>query len=108
MIEDCDTLFMVGTNFPYTKHLPDPSSVRTVHLEADPVRAGLRMPTDVPMIGDAAEGLRALLPLVSRKTDRRHLKKYQKAMAKWRSDLAALESPERDPIVPQYAVGSTN
>jgi pyruvate dehydrogenase (quinone)/pyruvate oxidase len=105
LIEDCDTLFMIGTNFPYTKHLPDPSSVRTVQLEADPVRAGLRMPTDVPMIGDAAEGLRALVPLLSRKTDRRHLEKYQKAMAKWRSDLAALESPERDPIAPQYVVG---
>lgn len=58
LIEDCDTLFMVGSNFPYTQHLPAAGSVRVVQLEADPVRAGARMPTEVPMIGDAREGLR--------------------------------------------------
>jgi len=104
LIENCDTLFMVGTNFPYTKHLPDPSSVRTVQLEADPVRAGVRMPTGVPVIGDAKEGLRALLPMISRKADRSHLEKYQEAMRNWRSDLDALESPKRKPIAPQYVV----
>ena len=57
VMEGCDTLFMVGTNFPYTKHLPEPGAVRCVQLEADPIRAGNRMPTEVPMIGDAREGL---------------------------------------------------
>ena len=37
-MEEIDTLFMVGTNFPYTKHLPPPGQVRTVQIEADPVR----------------------------------------------------------------------
>jgi pyruvate dehydrogenase (quinone) len=75
-----------------------------VQIEADPVRAGIRMPTEVPVIGDAAESLRALLPLLSRKSDQRHLEKYQKEMARWRSDMQALESPKRSPIAPQYPV----
>jgi pyruvate dehydrogenase (quinone)/pyruvate oxidase len=105
LIDDCDTLFMVGTNFPYTEHLPEPGKVRTVQLEADPTRAGLRMPTEVPVIGDAKEGLRALLPLLTHKTDRSHLEKYQKEMDKWRRQMDSLENPKRDPIAPQYVVG---
>ena len=68
LVEDCDTLLMVGTNFPYTKHLPAPGKARVVQIEADPARAGVRMPTEVPLIGDAQETLRALLPLLEPRT----------------------------------------
>ncbi|MET9069178.1 thiamine pyrophosphate-dependent enzyme [Streptosporangium sandarakinum] len=105
LVDDCDTLLMVGTNFPYTKHLPEPGKARVVQIEADPTRAGVRMPTQVPMIGDAKEGLAALLPLLRRKDDRSHLEKYRRAMDRWRADMAALESPDRDPIAPQYLMG---
>ncbi|ONK13036.1 putative thiamine pyrophosphate-containing protein YdaP [Streptomyces sp. MP131-18] len=105
LIDDCDTLFMIGSNFPYTDHLPDPGRVRTVQIEADAARAGARMPTEVPVIGDAKEGLAALLPLLDRKRDRRHLAKYQKQMARWRRDMAALEEQKRSPVAPQYVVG---
>ena len=104
LVEDCDTLFMIGTNFPYTQHLPQPGKVRVVQIEANPVRAGVRMPTEVPVIGDARESLQALLPMLTRKTDHGHLEKYQKAMAKWRSDMDDLENPKRSPIAPQYPV----
>jgi pyruvate dehydrogenase (quinone)/pyruvate oxidase len=104
LVEDCDTLFMIGTNFPYTQHLPQPGKTRVVQIEADPVRAGVRMPTEVPVIGDAKESLQALIPLLARKTDRGHLAKYQKAMAGWRSDMEDLENPKRSPIAPQYPV----
>ena len=104
LVEDCDTLFMIGTNFPYTQHLPQPGKVRVVQIETDPVRAGVRMPTEVPVIGDAKESLQALIPLLTRKADRGHLAKYQKAMAGWRSDMEDLENPTRSPIAPQYPV----
>ncbi len=104
LIEDIDTLLMLGTNFPYTKHLPEPGRVRVVQIEADPTRAGARLPTEVPMVADVAEGLRALIPHLRRRTDTGHLEKYQKLMIGWRADLRALESPKRDPIAPQYLV----
>jgi pyruvate dehydrogenase (quinone) len=102
VMEGADTLLMVGSNFPYTAHLPDPEQVRTVQIEADPVRAGTRMPTQVPLVGDAAETLRALLPLLERKQDRSFLEDARQAMSRWRKDQAVLEDPDRDPIQPQY------
>ena len=98
---DSDTLFMVGTNFPFTTFLPEPE-IRTVQIEADPTRAGDRTPTEVPLIGDAKQTLAALLPLLERKTDRGFLESAQTDMADWREKMAALEDAERDPIQPQY------
>lgn len=105
LMEDCDTLLMLGTNFPYTKHLPEPGSVRVVQIEADPIRAGLRLPTEAPLIADVGEGLRAITPLLDRKQDRGHLQKYQDQMQSWRSNMQALQDVDRDPIAPQYVVG---
>jgi pyruvate dehydrogenase (quinone)/pyruvate oxidase len=99
---------MVGTNFPYTGHLPEPGQVRTVQIDTDPVRSGNRMPTDLPLVGDAATTLRALLPLLEPKTDRGFLEDAQESMAAWREDMAALEDPDRDPIQPQYLMGVVN
>ncbi|MBI1376581.1 MAG: pyruvate oxidase [Frankiales bacterium] len=105
LVEDCDVLLMVGTNFPYTKHLPEPGKVKVVQIEADPTRAGARLPTEVPMIGDAKEGLAALLPLLKPRGNNDHLASYQKKMDSWRSDMEALEDAKRTPIAPQFLVG---
>ncbi|GAA3777367.1 thiamine pyrophosphate-binding protein [Plantactinospora mayteni] len=102
LVEDIDTLVMLGTNFPYTKHLPQPGKVQTVQVEIEPVRVGVRMPTQLPLVGDVAATLEALLPMLHRRTDRTHLERYQAKMRDWRAKMAALESPRRDPIAPQY------
>jgi pyruvate dehydrogenase (quinone) len=104
LVDDVDTLLMIGTNFPYTKHLPAPGKVKVVQIEIDPTRVGNRLPTDVPLVGDARTTLEALLPHLRRNDDRKHLEKYQKQMADWREKMAALESPDRDPIAPQFVV----
>ena len=74
LMDEIDTLLMVGTNFPYTKHLPQ--SARCAQIEADPARAGARIPTDVPVVGDAKQTLRALLPLLKQRTEHEFLAKY--------------------------------
>jgi pyruvate dehydrogenase (quinone)/pyruvate oxidase len=102
LVEEIDTLVMLGTNFPYTKHLPEPGKVRVVQVEIDPVRAGVRLPTDVPLIGDVAATLDALLPLLTRRPDHPLLARYREKMRDWREKMAALESADRDPIAPQY------
>lgn len=101
-VDGCDTLFMVGTNFPYTKYLPESGKCKVVQIEADPSRAGNRIATDVPMVADAAEGLRALLPKLEQRTDRSFADKLSKAMDGWRSKMRAIESIEADPIQPQF------
>jgi pyruvate dehydrogenase (quinone) len=46
-IEGCDTLFMIGTSFPYVEFLPEPGSVKCVQIDIDPQRISLRHPADV-------------------------------------------------------------
>jgi pyruvate dehydrogenase (quinone) len=106
LMEEIDTLFMVGTNFPYTKHLP--TGARVAQIEADPARAGARVATEVPVVGDAREGLRGLLPLLERRPDTSFLDKYSKQMDTWRKKMASLENSSRDPIAPQYLMSVVN
>ena len=104
LMDDLDTLFMVGTNYPYTKYMPEPGKARIVQIEADPARAGARVPTEVPVVGDAREGLQALLPLLKRRADQSFLEKYQKQMGTWREKMTALQDETRDPIAPEFLV----
>ncbi len=105
-MESCDTLLMVGTNFPYTTYLPE--KARVVQIELEPMRVGNRCPVEVPLVGDARETLRALHPMLERKRDRGFLETAQQAMAEWRENLAALEDAGREPIQPQYLAALVN
>jgi pyruvate dehydrogenase (quinone) len=101
-MEECDTLFMVGTNFPFTKFLPEAHKARVVQLDHDPTRVGNRIPTEVPLVGEAKECLALLARKLERKGDRGWLEKAQEGMRGWRERMASLEDPGRDPIQPQY------
>jgi pyruvate dehydrogenase (quinone) len=103
LMEEADTLLLVGTNFPYTKHLPQ--GARAAQIEADPARAGARIATEVPVVGDARQVLSALLPLLKRRSGNGFLGKYQEQMDKWRARMASLEDATREPIAPQYLMG---
>jgi pyruvate dehydrogenase (quinone)/pyruvate oxidase len=85
--------------------VPAPGKVRVAQIEADPVRAGTRVPTQVPVIGDAKLSLQGLLPLLKQQTDTSFLEKCQKAMGHWREKMTALQDGNRNPIAPQYVVG---
>ena len=105
LMEECDTLLMVGTCFPYGKHLPNPGQARVVQIDTDSTRIGLRLPTEAPVTADAKLALAGLLPMLAPAADRSFLAKYQQAMSKWRADMAALQDPSRTPIAPQYLMG---
>jgi pyruvate dehydrogenase (quinone) len=66
-MEDCDTLFMIGTSFPYIEFMPKPGQARGVQIELDPKRIGLRYPVEVGLVGDSRNTLRELIPLLSAK-----------------------------------------
>lgn len=82
-LEDCDTLLMVGTSFPYIEFLPEPGQAAAVQIDRDPIRIGLRYPVEVGLVGDSRETLRALLPMVQRKDDRSFLEEAQEKMQQW-------------------------
>jgi pyruvate dehydrogenase (quinone) len=102
LMEECDTLLMVGTSFPYGKYLPAPGQARVVQIDVDPSLIGMRLPVDAPVCADARQALRQLLPLLPHRPDRSFLETCQRRMAAWRSDMAGLADPERAPIAPQY------
>lgn len=85
-IEGCDTLFIVGSSFPYIEFLPKPGSVKCVQVEIDAQRVSLRHPADVALVGDARVCLRALIPLL-KPHDKDFLKKAQRGKANWQKLL---------------------
>ena len=101
VMENCDTLLMVGTSFPYIEYLPNPKDVKGIQIELDPRRIGLRFPVEVGLIGDSARVLRELLPKLTRKQDRRFLEKAQEAMRDWREVMHERATRMDVPMKPQ-------
>ena len=99
-MEGADTILMVGSNYPYTRFLPE--NARGVQIEVEPTRVGNRLQLAVPLVGTARETLKALIPLLTRKERRAFLEDAQAGMGKWREQMASLESSDREPIQPQY------
>src|SRR5207249_2946698 len=82
-LADCDTLIIAGSSFPYLEFYPKPGKAKTVQIDLDPVRIGLRHPADVGLVGDCRDVLNALLPIVQQKDDRSFLEQAQKDMKDW-------------------------
>jgi pyruvate dehydrogenase (quinone) len=101
MMMNCDTLLMVGSSFPYSEFLPKEGQARGVQIEIDGKMPSIRYPMEVPLIGDSAETLRALIPLLHRKTDRSWREKIEKNIADWWGLLKARAMESADPINPQ-------
>jgi pyruvate dehydrogenase (quinone) len=100
-LEECDTLLMVGTSFPYIEFLPKPGQARGVQIELDPMRIGLRYPVEVGLVGDSARTLAALLPRLSRKSERGFLETAQKRMKDWRELMHNRATRTELPMKPQ-------
>ena len=83
VMDGCDTLFMVGTSFPYIGFLPRPGQARGVQIDLDPERIGLRYPVEIGVVGDTKTVLQALLPLLERNKDRAFLEQAQAGMNEW-------------------------
>jgi len=101
VIEECDTLLMVGSNFPYSKHLPKPDQARGVQIDIDETHIGLRFPMDVGLVGDSKATLQALIPQLARKEDRSFLEKAQKNKRDWVKGLEAEGTRMEMPMKPQ-------
>ena len=83
MMESCDVLLMIGTNFPYSEWLPEPGQARCVQIDIDGRMIGIRYPMEVNLVGDSRETLRALIPLLQRKTDREWREKIEAEVEDW-------------------------
>ena len=100
-MEDCDTLFIVGSAFPYIEFLPKPDQARGVQIDFDPKQIGLRFPVEVGLIGDSRQTLQALVPLLKPKSDKRFLQQAQAGMKDWWELMEKRATRREKPMKPQ-------
>lgn len=101
-MEACDTLLLLGTNFPYRQFYPEKAQIIQIDLHGE--RLGQRVHLAVGAVGDVANTLKALIPLLQTKQDSSHLEKAREHYQKARQGLDALatKTPDKSPLHPQY------
>src|SRR6185436_14516825 len=106
VMENCDTLLIAGSSFPYIEFMPKPGDAKAVQIDVDPVRIGLRYPIHVGLVGDTRRTLEKLIPLLRPKTDRSFLETAQKGMREWRELMDERASRMDTPMKPQVLAAS--
>jgi pyruvate dehydrogenase (quinone) len=101
-MKDCDTLLLLGTDFPYRQFFPKHAKV--AQIDVRPEALGNRCPLDLGLIGDVRETLQMLLPAIAEKKDAGHL---DAALAHYKDARKGLDElaeprPGSELIHPQY------
>ncbi len=104
LMTECDTLLMIGSGFPYSEFLPKEGDARGVQIDLQPDMLSLRYPMEVNLVGDAAETLSALMPLLTHKTQRKWRKQVEGWRATWEKTLEKRALAKAKPINPQRVV----
>ena len=108
MMMGCDTLFMIGTSFPYAEWLPEQGKAKCVEIDLDGSLIGVRYPNDVSLVGDAKDTLRALLPMLTRKTDRSWRETIEGNVEAWKRVLDDRAHIDADPVNPELVFWELN
>ena len=108
MMENCDTLLMIGSSFPYSEWLPKEGQARGVQIDVDGRMIGIRYPMEVHLVGDARDTLQALIPRLERKEDRSWREDIESNVAAWWRLMEERAMLDGDPINPQRVVWELN
>jgi pyruvate dehydrogenase (quinone) len=96
-----DTLFMIGTSFPYAEWLPKEGQCKGVEIDIDGRMIGVRYPMQANLVGDAKETLKELIPLLHRKQDRSWREKIESEVKEWWQVLDDRAHDSADPMNPE-------
>lgn len=102
MMQECDTLLMIGTSFPYAEFLPKEGQARAVQIDIDGRMLSLRYPVEVNLLGDSKETLKRLIPLLHQKPSREWRSKLEEKIKQWRQEQEAMALREANPLNPQF------
>jgi len=100
-LESCDTLFIIGSSFPYIEFYPKPTQAKCIQLDINPTRIGLRYPADIGLVGDTSRTLEELLPLLRRNDNREFLEKTQSSKKDWMALMQVRGTVQTMPMKPQ-------
>jgi pyruvate dehydrogenase (quinone) len=101
MMTECDTLLMVGSSFPYSEFLPKDGQAHGIQIDIDPKMLSIRYPTEVNLVGDSAETLRAIIPFLQRKEDRSWRQMLESEIKDWWKVLEARAMNGANPVNPE-------
>jgi pyruvate dehydrogenase (quinone) len=101
LMKRCDTLLMIGTTFPYSEFLPKVGQAKAVQVDLFARNISIRYPIDQPLLGDAKETLRRLLPLLKPKRTRAWRQGIEKQVQRSKEELLSRALKSAEPINPQ-------
>ncbi|HEY7006716.1 MAG TPA: thiamine pyrophosphate-binding protein, partial [Sphingomicrobium sp.] len=104
MMNQCDTLLIVGSGFPWSEFLPKEGQARAVQIDIDAAMLSLRYPCEVNLHGGAAATLELLLPFLRAKADRGWREKIEGWMSDWWKTLESRAKTSAHPVNPQRVV----
>jgi pyruvate dehydrogenase (quinone) len=104
LLGGCDTLLLIGTNTPWTEFYPPPGQASVVQIDIDGRKTASRYPVDMPLIGDATETLRALLPRVPQRANRDWRDLVELSVDRWRMESVERARNAAQPINPQLVL----
>lgn len=108
MLMNCDTLFVVGSSFPYAELLPEEGQARGVQIDIDGRMIGTRYPMEAHVVGDAKESLRELLPMLEAKSDRSWREKIEKDVDEWWRIMDRRANQKFDLVNPEFVAQELN
>ncbi|WP_030167653.1 MULTISPECIES: thiamine pyrophosphate-requiring protein [Actinomycetes] len=100
MMNDCDTLLTVGSNFPYSQFLPELDQARAVQIDRSGKWIGMRYPYELNIVGDAKTTLRQLIPLLHRKEDRSWRETIESNVDQWWTMAESQATTDAEPTNP--------
>ncbi|HYY03076.1 MAG TPA: thiamine pyrophosphate-requiring protein [Gaiellaceae bacterium] len=101
LMNECDTLLMVGSSFPYSEWLPKPGQARGIQIDIKGTMLNIRYPMELGLVGDAKETLKALSPLLDHKEDRSWREQLEKEIQEWWRLVEERAMQDASPINPQ-------
>src|SRR5919204_567915 len=108
LMNECDTLLMVGSSFPYSEWLPKPGQARGVQIDIKGTMLNIRYPMELGLVGDAKETLKALSPLLDQRDDRSWRQQLEGEIQEWWRLVEERAMQDADPINPQRVFWELN
>lgn len=104
LMRDCDTLLIVGSNFPYAQFMPEFGQARAIQIDNDGTMIGMRYPTEVNLVGDAKATLTELIPMLEEKQDRAWAQEVEQNVTRWWQTVEQQSMLEAKPVNPMRVV----
>jgi len=92
---NCNTLLMIGTDFPYQQFFPEHATIIQIDIRGE--QLGRRTKLDYGFVGDTKATLQALLPKLKQNSDDKHLRKSVEHYRKARKSLDDLATEGNKP-----------